>query len=765
MSCLPAPAVERSAFVVDLLTEVGAHSKAVGLIQGPSGIGKTYTLRDIGSKSGAASVVEFAIGSSATEPIELYAKLASQLSEQGLLGPGTIRGFLNAVQKRPGMAIWKIAKAVIKDVIEENAPAVKSVMEEFSNIAEDADNDASTDMMAEKLTKANDDMYSTVFFDLIYAIGAQGKKICILIDNIDRASTPFLNAIIALIYMLPEGWSMFAAANDETSGAHQRIRQLGEVVCQEFGSVKVLPPLSYNDVLTMMDNYNFAGRLQSEIDLAIISCKGRALYINEWLSGQSLSEISLSISKRLLFSYKNRLQELPSSARELAIRLAYVPDCLPINVELISAIFDDIQNGNLIADISTLEAGGFVDIQNNSYKFLHENVRSQIRESANPAIRDVAIMKIEQVIGNFSLEQSSNIQFKLALMQLRRDRGAVIQMGEALGLAYDMLERGRCETAASLFEFVWEDGIMRQGGDQTVELLLGQAQAFIQMGRYSEGLAKLQDFDAYADRNPSARVRQNLARLEALVRLNRYRDAEKIARILHKSIIKEDVESEIELHRWMNVIQRDLGRYADAVLSARSALKLAQSKDVSKALIGRCYRTLSRSLALNGSSPEAIKAGENALDHAIPTGSARDVGNAYLALGEAYRHNGEYANAIESYKESIDYAKIVGNVDSLLWSTLGLADCYVLECRYDVARSSLSSIEKIVSSEQDIHPLEYMHWNLSKEVIEFISREDNHKYELSLRSAANLYSAIEISWPAEYVSKLIDGLPNEPKKF
>jgi tetratricopeptide (TPR) repeat protein/glycosyltransferase involved in cell wall biosynthesis len=280
------------------------------------------------------------------------------------------------------------------------------------------------------------------------------------------------------------------------------------------------------------------------------------------------------------------------------------------------------------------------------------------------------------------------------------------------------------------------------------------ADAFIQRGQYDDALSTLSDLE-------HAGIHHNADLLflkgEALLRLNRYDEAERLVASLRDAGFTLDPCQQIRADSILNTIYRDRGEHENAVAIGRGLAQLAESGCPSA--ISSSGRKLARALALLGKCDEALDQAQKSLRTAEdPISRAK----ALLAIGEAYRHGRNHVEAIKNYTESRNLAGILGHVDCYLWAALGLSDSLFLLGERDDAESFLKKLEDFVLHGNQRYPLEALHIAFSRAVI---SRVNGNDVDTEIGSLIEKYEALGVRWPRAYLDSVRAGDYSIPKKF
>jgi len=280
------------------------------------------------------------------------------------------------------------------------------------------------------------------------------------------------------------------------------------------------------------------------------------------------------------------------------------------------------------------------------------------------------------------------------------------------------------------------------------------ADAFIQRGQYDHALTTLDDLEDAGIHHSADLL---FLKGEALLRLNRYDEAESVVTSLRSSEFALDPCQQVQTDSILNTIYRDRGEYERAVEIGRALVQVSESGCPSA--ISSSGRKLARALALLGEWQEALVQAQESLRTAVdPIGRAK----ALLAIGEAHRHGRNQGEALKNYTESRNLAGILGHVDCYLWAALGLSDSLFLVGERIEAESFLKRLEDFVLHGNQRYPLEALHIALSRAVI---SRVNGNNVEAELDSLIEKYEALGVKWPSSYVGCIRAGDYSIPKKF
>ena len=404
-----------------------------------------------------------------------------------------------------------------------------------------------------------------------------------------------------------------------------------------------------------------------------------------------------------------------------------------------------------------LRSQGFLEDAASGTPLPHDETRGQILSILDRATRQLVAEEILQQIE--SLDQNAGTR-EVEVLTLQSEAGRLEQVRSAAPSVAAELVEVSPEAADLAFGLGMVDDVDRMTRDERSTVLLNQARAMIGTGRYPAAI----EFIDRADDGISAKemvLRSAQVRLKALLRLNQYSDALTIARQVLKLLPDGDDLASVETLRDMNTIHRDLSDGGNALRTAMRLKSIANNHRLDDRTASRIWRSIARTNAIYKPA-KAIKAAKESLKFAEASGQLREIGNAYLALGEARRHNKKLEKASSAYNRAIDCARALGNVDSLLWSTLGKADTELLQGNTDAAESTLRKIAPFFSEEGRRHPLEALHWKLSMAELSHLA-ERNSDFGIDIGGLFSGYADMGISWPAHYYEKMRTDGKTAPK--
>lgn len=727
------------------------------LLAGVSGVGKSHILGQLQEQIGETVPIRLsvAVTSTAQSPAEIIQKLSEQIAGSDTVQEATLSEFFSELGRRPIKNGYRLGMALLGDVAKAKLGNAEGLVTEVADILAETDQAASTDAQAQALSEAAQDDVVLAFRELIHTISKSGQAGALSIDGLENASSPVVDVTAALVADLPAGWSIAAAVNIERPSGIPVFSRLAEMVNYGGGETMRVDGLDADGVIEWMSAHNPVQRDASEVQNALTATQGRALYVRKWLDGDNLDDIVLALGKQVAPAYQRRFSDLTAPSQAYLARLCVLPIGLSDRRDVVQTLGNDIPDYNHVAVSTELRSRGFLEETTEGVLLPHDETRDQILSILGQGARQAVAEEILHQIETLDLNVGTRDVEVLTLKSIA-GRAAQVRLA-ATTVAAELVEVSP-EAADLAFRLGTEGDIDGMTGDERSTVLLNQARAMIGTGRYPAAI----EFIDRADDEISAKelvLRSSQVRLKALLRLNRYTDALTVAEQVMKLLPENDELAAVEPLRDLNTIYRDLSDAENAIGTAKSLKRIAKNNSLDSNAASRVWRSIARTYAIY-KPRKAVKAAKRALVFADDCGKLREIGNAYLALGEARRHNSELAKAISAYSQSIKYARALGNVDSLLWATLGKADAELLSGDLGSAESTLQKIEPFFSEEGRRHPLEALHWKLS---IAELAHVANSEHEVDMDALFSSYAELGISWPADYHRLLETNGKSSPK--
>jgi tetratricopeptide (TPR) repeat protein len=688
--------------------------------------------------------------------------LARQLLSSDLLPAMNSKDFAQSIIRISKDQTWSLAAAVLFDVAGKMLPGSQKVLDAIAKqISRELAESAPPSMIKALREKAPQDLLIG-FISILAALNDRGVSGTIIVDQVEAASEAVREKLLGLAVEVPTSWNILFVVNDELPEGITFLRTTWPRLAYEGGIQVTVHPLRVDDLeMWCLDERGSAPSLL-ELQSVLSNCEGRPLLLREWVSGASTQAEVTNIWERLGPYYSHRLNSLSREARALVRALALLPTRSAFSLTLIRYITKVTSASAAFEIVEELIGAQFLEAINteDTYKFVHEITRRQVLMSTPQGVSKEAAATVGSAVkmlapGASDLQQ----RYTLAILEYKAEDYAEF-LPNALTAAKGLLETESYTTALELYQDCFSIPSEMITTEFSSEAQIGAAEVMYATGYYGDGLEFLKQAEAWP---ASARARALLTRGKLLLRLTRFPEsltALKNARLEFSRLASS--EGLIQCDKEEITILRDLGHYTLAVDKTRSLLAQAQESGVSETVLGSCYRAMARSLAFTGPLSDALEYAERAHDIATSSGSALHVGNARLAFGEAYRLANVPVQAVSHYQAAAQTALALGNRDSYLWSSLGLADCYLISGDVADAQNILRPIGDIVGLSPNRYPLVYLHWQLCSLSNKFILGEDvNEELHVTIRQ----YAELGIEWPREYAEILLTRGPVTPKRF
>ncbi|MFG2169467.1 AAA family ATPase [Micromonospora chersina] len=750
-------------YLTGLLSEAGRRI----LIRGPSGIGKTELVRTLSDPEHGISTqpcLTYQVESNAHTANHLLQELTVQLLDKTELPRPKIRSVGRSLIYSGRDHSWSLATAALLDAVGAIFPASKKVGETIVAAMAQESSTVIPAATVEKLKFAASPDLVAGFLNLATALDSAGTSCTVIVDRLEASSNATESAVLALAAGLPESWSMAIAINDEVPEGIDLINRIWPQLAYRGALNYPLGPLNeYALERWSWDRHGEAPSL-SELKVVVRNCEGRPLLMREWIEGSSDQAEYVDVWSRLGPYYAARMRALPPGTRKALVALSLLPVQSSFELPLIRDILGASTLAETFDVVDELVRAQFLELARDKpdqYIFVHDVTRYQIsRITPRPVLVEAAQSLLNLFRPHHATSRYELTNYARAILAREAqepDEFVRLALPEADRLA----SQGALRTALELYEMCIVLPPLEMDPDAHFRARYGISDLLYGMGYYQEALARLPGPLSSA---PSSSGHVALLQGRVLLRLNRYGESQSAldrARVVFEEL--GEGTGIVSVAKEENTILRDLGRYEEAVEQAQELVSIAEATSIESRVLGSCYRALARSWALKAEMHAAVSAANKALDVAVSLGSVTDAGNCHLALGEALRHGKRFSLALEEYRQALSVAETVGNRDSLLWSALGSADCWIMLGNLRDATTILNMVGKIVSPSPVNHPLEHLHWGFASTVTKFLSGQADAQH---LRQAAYAYKCLNISWPTEYADKVIANLgTEEPMRF
>ena len=739
---------------ISTLTSVNDNSSKKYYIVSSSSIGKSELLRQTGlvlEQDQYFTCLNHTIEANAPSMQDIVVSLMHQLLSSIDSKDLTMDDFLEYAHGNMNSIAWSTFAALCSDGIRFVAPDLKQTATALFERVKGASKHMENSAQAEDLIAKHENISNT-FIELLRVFHAQGGKAAILIDRVESSSSETLKLIQGIAISLPPTFNFYITINSEVNDGKLILQEhLGNLNYSGFLPL-TLQPISITALHQWYLSVNGVEANREELISVNERCEGRTLYLKDWVEGRNIDGVEDAILQRFGQYYTQRLSELSGPAKALIYALSVLPEKISYSFELIRSI-RNLEHIELNIVLNELITNGFLIQIGNIYRFEHETVRRNTLFHINAdSIKPISQGIIEQLGEKLTDELDLYSQVKLNY-QAENFEGF---QDKALLAAVELSRQGNIDASNVIYSMMREQ---LEHIDNTLPIILGEINNNLVLGQYANCLESIRQLRTEEEPTKLS-IKLDLLESKCSLRLNDYAHSKKVAAKVPSSTIAS-LEDKIDALRTINTIYRDIGNYPIAVKVAKGIFKAYTEQNGSPLLESKVYRTLARTYALSGDSQLAIENAAEAVKSAEKLNSIRDLGNAHLAEGESYRFAEQYDLATNAYSKAIELANTTGNVDCLLWSTLGLADTYILNNDFESAEKACSAIKPLLENGETKYPIEFLHWNLCIYSIDFLKESES---KIDLNVILTRYHDLKVSWPAEYIKDIHAG-KNRAKTF
>jgi tetratricopeptide (TPR) repeat protein len=722
-------------------------------ITSPTGIGKSDLLKqvEVDLTQQGVTCLTYAIEPNASSvqdvTVDLLRQLLCQLDDKSL----SIEDFAKHVKDNAGGIALSTLSALLSDGVRFLAPSLRKTASVVFDQIQAAGIATDAAIEGQKLIENHSNITKTLT-DLLKCYSEQGGKVAVILDNIESSSDEVVNLIKGLAMSMPSSSYMYMALNDEINEGREFLKDYGDQL--SFAEVEYLnlEPLPISIIQEW--HFNETGEYISthRAEEASSICEGRTFYLKEWMDGGDLQEISDSLSKKVGPGYSKRINALSENAKKLIYSLCIFPEKITYDPLLIMALIDVVPV-EFVSILKELEENGILCKQGNHFCFRHETVRRTIRaQIPDDLLQPISHEILTRLSSNQELSIDSFVQLKLNYQAEHFD-----YINEhALEVANNMQKTGKIGASNQAYSMM-KQSLQATNQNISEHIFLGEINNNLLAGKYGACMDQLHELRVCKEPSP-LNIKLDVLESRCLLRLNKYKESFIVAARVQTSSLAT-YEQKVDALRTINTLYRDTGKYSHAIKIADIILEYFNDGRLSSYFESKVFRTMARTYALSGRCDEAIEYSKQAINGAMSLNSTKDLGNAYLADGESYRHNDQLSEAIKSYKQAIEISRSIGNIDCLIWSTLGLSDAYFLNDDIEKAKITIDSISSLLSNSEFKHPIEFLHWNLIKYSIDYI---ECGSYDINIEQVMSKYGELEIFWPKTHIEKLTAG-ESEPK--
>ena len=431
--------------------------------------------------------------------------------------------------------------------------------------------------------------------------------------------------------------------------------------------------------------------------------------------------------------------KLDAAGRAVADLLAVLPHDTSTSVERLAAAAAALDVPDTTPSLDHMRRLRLLNENINGIALAHSIAQDFFREDLSEA-RRIAVVKAWYEAFAGDLEGQLRGSTVVAMLPLIASNLLDKKSNEEISaIGVRLVEVGQIETGLRFLDRTWKSG-ERQGEEETVQHALLAAQTRLQLGRYWEVDEPLTLAELTA-KAPNERLAVLLVRMKLALRRNAYEVLWKTYADI-EALALGDFHAQAEALSTVNVAYRDVLDF-DGIRTTARRLKELRGQLDDKARLS-VDRALARALAKLGELDPALEYAESAVTLANETGSARDLGNAYLARAEVHRYGKRYADAVADYRRAAEIARGTANRDSLLWSFLGEAAAHLESGQRDKASPLLHELSLLLNQPGYEHPLESAHLALLRALA--------GTPEQPIVRTVDRYRRLGVEWPASLLS-------------
>ncbi len=750
----------RERLIQEILNRTLQDGSCRTLIRGVSGIGKTALMRVLNRRFLTLREVSafYEIDSSTHSLAFILTELLSQILVQVTNTSDGVSKFQNSLHRllsqKSNIYASMVLQNTAKNLSTDKMLIIQSLLTSSTK---------NLDIPDASAFRVESGEYLAGFLSIITALSENEISGSILIDRIEGSSEFIHSSVNDLIMRLPSDWPLIISCNDETPEGIDALERIQARMAYINGTEIRLLPLSIQDLEEWVKAVRGQTVDLSELGQVLNNCDGRPLFLQDWVSKLSSEASRQSVIKRISAYYTQRIKKLTVDARHLLRYLSIMPSHSIFSFDSCESILKAKSPSNINIDtydvLSELETSRFLErypSDPNRFVFVHDVTQKYVFDQLPSTFvaTGARVLLAALEVGDLSYINPQQAYTKIVLSSLTGYQEEVLEL--SFPTAKVLIHNGSYILARQVYEIGLKAAEKINSVEGLEKCKIGIASICHDTGYYEEGMRILDEVDI-TGLSTLINAHIHLLRGEILLRMNKYKEALKELRRAESMYkLTGDSIGQISTGKCKNVVLRDLGKYEQAVKQAYDLVKRTRKTDSPPLIKASCLRALARSLAFVPKLQEALSAANEALQIAVKEHSMREEGNAHLAIGESYRHGGVNSPdllmlAVKHYKTAIEIGSSILNRDSVLWSSLGLADAFLLLGQLDEAQQELNRIAPIVVNENS-HPLEHAHWQLSEMTIKYLK---GTIVEEELWRSAGKYEKFAIDWPKNYIGMLV----------
>lgn len=329
------------------------ENKAVVLVCGPHGMGKTIFLRqmhDYLRPIDNISVGYHRLESPGLEKCHIYLKILQDIIPQWLPKNGnvkkqdvkdTVRRFEEALREM-APALWKDALGFMTGWLGGN---IENTARAFVKSCKKMSKKGDVSLSLEELLKENKEALITTYLRLLDAISKatlNGHKHVIILDQVERSSDTVRLFLFSLLTKLPDKFYIIYGLNDEIPQGLEFFKAMSKRFVPE-GVRCEIPQFTVKDVeewIRLIHGPQKTSPPHIKIKEVLQKTGGRPLFIFPWIKSDFTQTPTTKDCKELCRVYELLFKDCHPTAQELAKALSLLPEPLPGGLEDYASAFN-----------------------------------------------------------------------------------------------------------------------------------------------------------------------------------------------------------------------------------------------------------------------------------------------------------------------------------------------------------------------------------------------------------------------------------------
>lgn len=668
--------VGHQTLLIERANRLRAGGGRIGVIHGPSGVGKTaFAHHLVGALNDDTDIeaiyYELELPTGPAEPFMfLHGKIYDEVKPRGFAA------LRNGLNDNPASKLCKLGWAGVKDLVAKFGGDAKNTTDALAQVVSDSVVLVPPNQLRDQIGESN---FSKLVDALNSAAISSSKKYVLVLDGVERASESCIGLLSGMLKRLPKNICIQLVINSEEAAWRRDdfVRFKAHLQYHHLDDICELPSLNANEIKEWV--YRASGH---DIPLELAegardASDGRPILLKPWVdTGSGDLEKIVAQSGRLNGFYDELYNACDDNEKSIARLLAVVFPYPLMPDWLVSATNCD--SHQVSGAIEKLRDKGFVEEFVYGYRCKHYLIARFLID----IMGEVTLRSCKNHLFNVFVKVPTGVVDVSRLTALTADTVTIDAGNEGLEalLTYirSLVKHGA--SADALMRITVLDDLINSWGNipdqKQVEVELLRAEVFEQQGRY-ENVIETVTSACQLDINQEQINKLHFLMGVSYFRLNQYGNAVKVLKRVRK-----DSDENQQVVIWSKSIVRIFGVLMDInkwdmalqcshILLEKVLPKLQNSSDGN--ILAECHvlRTAARVYAPYDSE-KATDLVTQALNIAHEIESDRVFGNCYFALGEVLRHAGKLDVAMSSYKKALKIGRDTGCKDLAVYSLLGM---------------------------------------------------------------------------------------------